>query len=300
LYALLAVVAVCVFGASRQDKLKSLSGRNVATEYSTYPPFTGRDITNPSNLFKLAFENMAATFDSLDDVLPDGRPKLIHVLGSTAEAEFIASKDSPYTGLFQGADSCLIRVSLAGDPHDNNFIPGMAMKCLRDGVSPSGNVLAMRGLDGQGADFNAFSNSWFNAVNPPSNKALRAVADIVFKRASQCPSWISNAQWARADQEGKPVLAPRWPIEAEFRPTDEIKASGKNIVAGSDLRDQLKSIPPQTQLFNVYTKTAESDSVKIGEIWTKSRFIASDFQDNILFFRHERGEVDGCNSQWVE
>ena len=33
---------------------------------------------------------------------------------------------NPYTGLFQGADSGLLRLSVTGDPADRGFAPGLA------------------------------------------------------------------------------------------------------------------------------------------------------------------------------
>ena len=56
----------------------------------------------------------------------------------------------PYTGVFTGAQNCLIRLSLASQPNIEvkKTTPGFALKFLRDGMD-SGNFVAMDSVDGQ-------------------------------------------------------------------------------------------------------------------------------------------------------
>ena len=69
------------------------------------------------------------SFATESDFMPEGRVKLIHAFGSVAKVEFlpIYSDENKYTGLFKGAHG-LMRISLAGDPGEDNFTPGLALK----------------------------------------------------------------------------------------------------------------------------------------------------------------------------
>lgn len=64
-------------------------------------------------LMKIYIESMDITMSKDSDVLLDGRTKLIHSVGNTASVNFIAETNTPYTGLFKGADSGIIRLSCA-------------------------------------------------------------------------------------------------------------------------------------------------------------------------------------------
>jgi hypothetical protein len=284
-----------VRGYTRQEKLDGVWGKISSTRYFSLPSFKGKDVTNPLNLIKFGFENMDDSFDLPQDIMPDGHTKLIHPLGATARAEFRPSAGSGYTGLFaSGADSCLVRVSLAVGPGTSNFVPGMAFKCFIDGNAPSANMIAMYSLDGQGNDFNVFSNSFTNIVDTPNGIALKFLAKSIFARAAHCPTWISNAQFSRTDQTGA-TTSPNWPVKLEYRPSDAAKASGSGVKAGDEFRSQLAKIPASTKLWDVFAVDQNSGSkTQVGEIWTTSSFIPADYQDVTLFFQHERGEVDGC------
>ena len=106
-------------------------------------------------------ESMQPTFDFVSDVLPEGRKKYIHSVGVVAKASFVPEAGNPYTGALAGADSLLIRLSLAKQPDTSkttpkgaldNFTPGLGLKFLRNGVS-SGNLVAMFGVNGKRMKF---------------------------------------------------------------------------------------------------------------------------------------------------
>lgn len=70
------------------------------------------------------------------DEMPGNRNKLVHQQGLVAQAEFIADPGSPYTGVFEGAEHVLIRMSetdvfVDGMTEARN--PSIALKFLRDG-----------------------------------------------------------------------------------------------------------------------------------------------------------------------
>ena len=106
---------------------------------------------------------MDVSINYKSDSLPEGRNKLIHSVGVVGKVEFIAEPDTPYSGLFKGADSALIRFSLAKKPDYSNksaskaydnYTPGLGLKFLIDG-KPSANLVAMFGVNGVNS-FNFF------------------------------------------------------------------------------------------------------------------------------------------------
>ena len=76
------------------------------------------------------------------DVAPPGYSKPIHPRGALAKVQFQSSGGHDYSGLFQGADHGLLRLSVTGDPSDRGFAPGLALKLLVDGKR-SENVSAL-------------------------------------------------------------------------------------------------------------------------------------------------------------
>jgi hypothetical protein len=118
------------------------------------------------------------TSEDVADVLPSGRYKYIHTVGTVASVAFIPSGvPHPFTGLFaSGAKHGVLRLSTATevDPSSNVITPGFGLKLFRDGV-PSGNLLAMPGLDGQG-DFNVLSLNYSSHVAYPTSWAVAMIA----------------------------------------------------------------------------------------------------------------------------
>jgi len=107
-----------------------------------------------------------------------------------AKVNFEASKDTPYTGVFKGDDSVLLRLSLASDPDtskstsagaQDNFTPGLGIKFLRDDVD-SANTVAMYGVNGFDS-WNFFDRDASNHIGAAKSAVLLAVA-AKFKTAT--------------------------------------------------------------------------------------------------------------------
>ena len=95
---------------------------------------------NPAGIF---LEAMDPTFHTPGDVMPkEGlfhttRTKYIHSVGAHGKVKFIAAPNSPYTGIFKGANHGIVRLSSAAKPTADGkqpLAPGMGLKFLRDGV----------------------------------------------------------------------------------------------------------------------------------------------------------------------
>jgi hypothetical protein len=291
---LTALLASGASAASRSNSLSAALSQSQGTAYSSLPGWSGADITSPLNLIKFSAENMAETFDDYQDTLPDGRPKLIHARGSLAPVKFtVTANPNGHTGLFAtGGDSCVARLSTAINPTGGSFTPGMAIKCYRDN-QPSGNIISMYSLDGQGSNWDFFANQFSNVIAEPTSAALKIVETTVFNRASHCATHLSLKQWSEVDQNGNTADSPSWPQQMFFVPAD---VHFDTTSGHGDFRDDLASIAVGSKLWDIYVSETVKDgaSYKIAEITTTGKFIASSYSDNTLFFQHDRGEDDSC------
>ena len=101
------------------------------------------------------------------------RNKTIHAQGVTGKIVWESLGPHSYTGMFTGADSGFIRMSVAKpvDTKTPNLAPGMGIKLLRDNAD-SANFVAMFGVDGQD-DLNWFANDFSNHIPDPKSIALK-------------------------------------------------------------------------------------------------------------------------------
>ena len=70
--------------------------------------------------------------------MPDDRHKTLHSAGGVvAEVSFVPAQGTGYTGIFQGAEFGIIRLSWMTKPaYDGHNIPGFAIKVTRLGTNP--------------------------------------------------------------------------------------------------------------------------------------------------------------------
>ena len=105
---------------------------------------------------------------------------------------------------------------------------------------------------------------------------------------------LLEAAQSRADGSRVPAAEVKTPYEITFEPTEESKGLyAKQLEAQPDvdMRIALGNLPIGTVLYNVLlTATREADAVRhlVGSITTTSKFLASKFGDENLFFQHMR------------
>lgn len=234
------------------------------------------------------------------DYSPENWKKYLHRRGSVAKVKFVPSTNSEYTGIFEGSDCGLLRLSLTYKPTKKRaFAPGLALKLFRDGM-PSANVSALYKLDGQGNDYDFFKNPLSNIVPLGLTTPLKIVHKI-FSRVSDYPEEILVDHLGDVDQFGSKVAEGVSPRQIFFVPNDELKSSS----AKHDVREDFHKIPEGTKVYSVfavskkeaminYIEYKDSDIEKnlkkathIGDIITTSPFISSEFGDTGVFFRHE-------------
>ena len=264
------------------------------SSYSAFEPVVA---ANPG----LPFFNMSFTMDNRSDELPVSRPKAIHRSGSVAQVAFVSEPGSPLTGLWKGSDCGLVRLSLATKQEDTT-VPGAAFKMFVDGA-PSENFVAMHDLDGQ-SDYNFFAKTFSNVIAPPKSFLLKIIAKA-FERASPFPAGVYLQDISAVQQNGAGESAPVFPYRI-FLDANPTFASFQN--AAHDFRSDLATIPEGTLLYTVHAVIPENPSdddaaniwssvssdayrakaVKVGSFVTVSKFVASRWADEKLFFKHQR------------
>ena len=257
----------------------------LASRYRALPALTGAG--GWTDLLGLArsFFSLGTSFDHISDQMPVNRVKFIHPFGAVATVSFEADQDSPYTGLFQETSVCgLARLSLAGDPRKIGYTPGMAIKLFVDG-KPSVNLHVMQSLNGQGTDQNFFANDFSNRIPRPTGFTLKLL-EAYFATTKRTPTQLPVDHLARVAQDGSEVRDPRVPYQLIFSP-----AGGHGIDSATprDFREELAQIPEDAVLYEVWARSAEGAEPRhLGRLVTSSRFVASRWGDEGLFFRHQR------------
>jgi hypothetical protein len=270
----------------KQDLLWSEISQSEYSELPTKNPGT----LDSLSLFSCPF--LKTSFTRASDEMPEGRIKLIHTYGSVAKVELrIHSEMSHYTGIFKTGGIGFARLSLAREGGD--YIPGMGLKILVDG-KPSVNFQVMYALDGQGSNKNFFENPFTNIVAPPTTFGTKALS-LSFHWASNSLSdnpyekpenerTLPLLEAAELHSDGSPVEQAVAPYLITFIPNPKIAISKDSK---RDLRTELQEIPANTVLYTISVKKSlDAPAEEIGELITRSNFIASEYGDSKLFFQH--------------
>lgn len=212
----------------------------------------------------------------------------------------IEPRNSKYTGIFQGADCGLLRLSLTYKVVDKRPVaPGLALKVLRDG-KPSANISALVSLEGQNLDYNFFANPQSNIV-PIGKEGGHKIVHWIFSRVTDYPEEILAQEMGTLDSKGQvatQVVAPR---QIFFVPGPTLQFSSNE----HDVRDDFHKIPAGTVVYSLYAVPEEFNnkdyntytneiahellkkSEHIADIVSTSDFISSEFGDSQLFFKHQ-------------
>jgi len=251
-------------------------------------------------------ESMCPTLKQEGDQLPTSffgdRKKLIHSVGTVAKVKFVSNGNHPYTGIFQGANHGIARLSLAKEPSADelNTAPGIGLKFLRDGVD-SANVVAMFGVNGQDS-WNFFANDFSNHIAAAEGLSLTLLANK-FATATPYIQQVGLSDWGETGEDGELQSAVRFPYKLRLQPTGDITF---NDTYHGLFTDDLVSIPEGSLLYNVFAWDQPSElggtEQLIGELVTTSPMVTSVWGDSSLFFRHQdmREDVDKYFPEWAE
>jgi hypothetical protein len=135
-------------------------------------------------------ESMALTLSTIGDEMPESHTKFIHTEGAVAKVKLVNIGSHPFTGVFQGADHGIMRLSMAAEPDTSSIstVPSFGLKFLRDGID-SANVVAEYSVTGQDS-WNFFENDFSNHISStgPPSPGVVAIANLF---ATGTP-WIST------------------------------------------------------------------------------------------------------------
>jgi hypothetical protein len=263
--------------AEKQDIL--WTSHIAPSKYATLPPWPSVDLIGIVRL------DLGVTLNRTNDELPMGRKKLVHALGSCAKVELVADGGTPYTGMFKGGIG-IARFSLATNPGTDAFTPAIAVKMLVDGM-PSQNLQVMFSVDGQGKDFDFFSNRFSNIIAAPVGFGTNIVGKI-FQKATPFPNYLDLDNFARHDRTGADASHMRAPHQVFFLPTSEVRAVGRASSPNVDFRADLANVPSGTTVYEIVASESSSAAfVHIGKLVTRSEIVAARYGDEKLFFKHE-------------
>ena len=264
--------------------------RILKSRYDALPPLKKIDVIG---LFVTALRKK---MDRQSDEAPVKWEKAIHAHGSVAKIKFSPTKDTPFTGLFKGADYGLVRLSVTGDPADRGFAPGLAIKFLVDGAQ-SENFSALVSLTGQADNYNFFAHEFSNIV-PVVNQLGPKLINLIFRRVTRFPTKLYLQAFGLTDQTGQRAHTPHYPAQIFLVPSQDVQFPDS---LPHDFRDDLANITAGTLLFSVYAADPvkvkgdatnnpdyRQQSQLIGHIQTTSEFVSSFYGDSQLFFRHQR------------
>jgi hypothetical protein len=256
---------------------------------------TNGEWPKPSEGIHVMTESLMPTFHHLGDEFPSDRKKLIHCVGVTAKAKLVISNPK-YTGMLKGSSDMIIRLSTGKKPNTNedkrsqsdaygNFVPGMAMKFLRDGLHAA-NLVAMNTVMGSHS-WNFFEDELTNNFKIPLDADFKL--QLLSRRFISMTPFISSMgvyELSAIDQEGKKEENPKFPFKMLFRPNEIVKSKFSKDYTEHYV-SQLKSIKAGTILYEVYAhESPECAEEKIGYIELRSDLISSKFGDEKLMFRH--------------
>jgi hypothetical protein len=254
----------------------------------------------------ILFKDLWETFRDTADVFPEGRKKLLHTKGNIAKGELIITKSHPYTGIFKGCKNLFIRLSAGKNPDVTkttakeaykNFVPGMGIKFLRDGV-PSANLQAMFNVAGQDS-WNFFEYDFTTSfILPEESNFLGKLIGAKFSTITYNSGSIGIKDLAEYDENGVKESSPRYPYRLIFRPTVHVKDLFSDDYQ-QFYTEQLKTIPAGTDIYHVIAVDAPGcDEYTIGTLRMTTQLITSRFSDERLFFKHNLVDDDDKDLGW--
>ena len=248
----------------------------------------------------------------------------------------------PYTGLFEAAEHCVVRMSnaleppgglgavLAGSAKRSVLFPCVAIKCLRGGGAPSGNLLFAGRKTGQ-VEPEFFAHAVCTHVSEKVAGAMRWVLER-FRRYSAYPTGLGLSDFAGWRADGERAPSPRFPWCLVLLPSAARAAAAAASAAagaragakgsvdhpGNRFLKELASLEPGSILYDIFAvptpgtaatiareadagrAAAASGMVRIGRLVSTTHFVRTGAR---LRFRHQAKEEDyACESakDWVD
>lgn len=237
------------------------------------------------------------------------------------------SSEAPYTGLLapgQTLEHCILRLSSATRPPNDimkssigksvlraagsklrkaRLFPCSAIKILRGGGVPSGNVLLSNCKTGQ-QELNYFQHCQCTQLTEKMPAALKPFTKPFWKYSNH-PFSLGLSDLCSFEVDGVAATDVNFPYVLIISPVQKNDSSSPGRSRGDCGKkerfdcflDDVAKVPPGTVLFDLFacpSPSAASDPSRlqrIGRILTTSSMVPSFFDDG-LFFRHQRREED--------
>jgi len=247
---------------------------------------------------KLFLQSMTDVFTVPGDAMKPGmvyghRQKMIHSVGNTGKVKFIPRRGSRFTGIFEGANYGIVRLSAAIPPTltGKALAPGMGLKFLRSGRD-SVNLVSMYDVAGQPGDWNFFSHDFTTHIGPSTTTATKALG-AKFATATDYIQVSGISDFATYDQNGHKESRPKIPFKLRFAPHSNVnKLFSKKIEKNNAMAftDQLERVPSGSTLWSVWAwdKPVQlgGHETMIGSLVLDGKLYKSKWGDENLFFRH--------------
>ncbi len=246
-------------------------------------------------------------FTNSTDELDAGRRKLLHPYGSLVEIELVRgavdeSCHTDFTGIWSQAKTTgLARLGWGQDPKAIGYVPGIAMKFFVVGRE-SVNLHLIHSLDGDPDKPNFFSQSLTNVLPLPTSGVVKVLVKY-FKLFADEPLHLRLDHLAAVYSDGATLFAEEAiaPYQIVLEPSDEARQLYQQALdtdAHVDFRAAFTPIPAGTKLYDVYvTASADGCRERLGTLRTKTRFVASQWGDERLYFQHA---IEGQGYERVE
>lgn len=279
------------------EKQEILWGKVRETIYQEMPEYREFGLFQ---LMAMSKQEVAVKGKNYSDYAPEGWKKYLHGRASIAKVKIVPVAGSKYTGVFQGSDCSLLRLSLTYKAGGSRPVaPGLALKVLRDGDF-STNISALVSLDGQGEEYNFFKFPMSNIV--PIGAAFgQKMVHKIFLSASKYPEELGVHELGEFDAHGVKVTEAVFPRQLFFVPGPGLKFPSEAhdvrkdfaAIPSGTLVYQIHAVPEKYKSFNYADYKPETvqqflkESEHIADIVTTSEFVASSFGDDGIFFRHQ-------------
>ena len=148
------------------------------------------------------------------------RKKALHPNGTVAKASWVDLGGHPYTGVFKGADSVIVRSSLGippGRKETSAGAVGFAAKFLRDGVE-SGNILAIELND----TLDYFEKGFSSQTYTPELDAFGRYIYRRFENVNAFANSLGLSNMATYDQDGNLEEEVVMPFQVRFEAADGV------------------------------------------------------------------------------
>lgn len=267
-----------------------------------------------SGSFGVMNQSMLEVVENQRDVMPAGRIRMRHSVGSICEIQWNIDAGSPFTGLFSAGahNTGFLRLSTQmGVDSPDGVIPGLGLKFPRTGQI-SADTVTLSSTKSHYWNFFKYNHSNHAAkgqgTDPHVDKAHQALEEHL-ETSSQCSHQVGLSNMARYTQDGIEAAHVKFPFKLFLVPTSETRGLSRDAPKTIDeLAEEHKNIPVGTALYSVYACGEPSESelhptddgiekacavpTKLGDLKTQSKCVPSDFGDRKMKIGHQRIEDD--------